>query len=210
MKTHITIDVEYYQNWFANDIRESLDRRFKLGEMLLTDILNSHLSARKVIAFIRAHWASKPAPSVTLFQTSLLMAQKLSDQQQALLLERCVPVDVVTAIVSGNYDGDGLRTRVISDINQGKIKHPWHRVIGSDCYKRTQAKKDAKKPHYAGNANHMHNTDSANNPDLVKIADHGVVSDELAINVLANVFSRLGRKERADKIVNEAMRKLGW
>lgn len=203
----IQIEVLSYENWWQADIRSTLQRRFELGDMLLSDILHTHWSGHRVIAYIRARWKTKPAPSVTLFQTSLKMVQVLTDNQRKTLLKQHAPVDVVTAIASGNYDEAGARTRVISDITQGKIRHPWHRVLGSSCYLRVQAKKKAGT---AGNTGHAPQADSANNPDLVKIADHGVTTDELALNVISNVLSRLGKRERAQGIIQAAFQKLGW
>jgi hypothetical protein len=189
------------RQWHLEERQFCIKRTFQLGDMIVSAVIHTQVSANEIIRRIMAD-LGELAMGQTSYCRAFRIAKVFTQNQRAVLIDKMVSLEKAEILAGAHWDGR-RRTAMIDRIKSGKTKSPWGSIQG--LYEETgKAKKGKVTMRERTREAHA---DSANNPDMVQIANRGEIDEDAVLNVLKNLCSRLG-VERFGRLAEQARREL--
>jgi hypothetical protein len=187
--------------WHLEERQSTIKRTFQLGDMIVSAVIHTGLSENEIIRRIM-HDLGELAMGMTTYNRAARIARVFTTNQREVLIDKLVSLEKAEVLAGAHWDGR-RRTAMIERIKSGKTKSPWGSIQGlyEETGKVRQGKITVRERVREAHA------DSANNPDMVQVSHNGVVDEDVALNVLKNLCSRLG-VERFGRLAEQARREL--
>ena len=187
--------------WHLEERQSTIKRTFQLGDMIVSAVIHTGLSENEIIRRIM-HDLGELAMGMTSYNRAARIARVFTQNQREVLIDKLVSLEKAEILAGAHWDGR-RRTAMIDRIKSGKTKSPWGSIQG--LYEETgKAKKGKITVRERTREAHC---DSVNNPDMVQIANKGVIDDDAALNLIKNMYTRIG-VERFDRLAAQARREL--
>ena len=193
--------MEQIRAWHLEERQSTIKRTFQLGDMIVSAVIHTGLSENEIIRRIM-HDLGELAMGMTSYNRAARISRVFTQNQREVLIDKLVSLEKAEILAGAHWDGR-RRTAMIDRIKSGKTKSPWGSIQG--LYEET-GKAKAGKVTMRERTREAH-CDSVNNPDMVQIANKGVIDEDAALNVLKNLCSRLG-SERFGRLAEQARREL--